>query len=506
VAVADRVKAPTARRLGYVPAILVLGALAVVLWLPFGWRTTGTIEEWLTLEDWFLGRPMVDPFASRPLHTALNWLAYTLTPYSFVGLNLLMMLAVWAKGAGLFLLLRRLDYGFGPALAAAALFIVNPADDAAMSLRLAAHHAALAALLIALWLLALRRPNPWQTAAACALLAVSLLIYEAAFPLALLAPLLLWRRAPRPVLAGWLLVSAALLLHYLWAISQPGSPQAVQVTPLHPADALLLRRAYFETLVLGWLRGVRVIEPSHALLALPLALALAWLLHRAYVGRERGSVRLLLVGLVALGAGFLMFLPSEVRYSTWRVYLYPSLGAAVVLSAFAYRYARAMAPALAALLVFAGLLGCLRQHAEYVALSQAQQGAITAAAQVLAANPGSEAVVMEDATGTLVPDVFPNSRRARVALQVIFDDPGIAFMVCYPDGNHATLFYEACEFTADEVILRYSEVYRATAPDRERRFARQFVATVRYEGPRQSASPLPSRAFGILPILPESHR
>jgi len=208
-----------------------------------------------------------------------------------------------------------------------------------------------------------------------------------------------------------------------------------------------------------------------------------------------------LLGTITIVAGFAMFLPSGQRMASWRVFLYPSIGASVVLAVLAIRYGKKFALVLLALLVGLGLAASLQQHEKYVSLSEDQQQVILAAVSALAEQPGKETVILIDQTGKVTPFLFANSRRVRIALQVIFDNPDLMFMVCHESGNQITMFYEACEIRENSIILRYSEIPYSTGPDTVSIVPRQGAIVLEWpQGPGISA-PIPKRAYQLLSIL-----
>src|SRR5829696_1311681 len=121
-----------------IAGLMLLVVLA--LWLPFGFIKP-LHEPWLLHAEYEAGElPSVTLTGVRSLHYVIPWLAYKLSPDSFMGYHALMIFGFWAKGFLLYLILRKI-IPKSPAFAIAAglLMIIFPADDAIFIMQATLH-------------------------------------------------------------------------------------------------------------------------------------------------------------------------------------------------------------------------------------------------------------------------------------------------------------------------------------------------------------------------------
>src|SRR5665213_2531569 len=187
----------------YLPVLVALAAITCAFWAPFGWRVSGTFEEWFVVVRadslGVLSQLYVHP-SNRPLFQAPMVVAHWLTPGSFLGMNILQALLIFGASAALFWLVANLPpANRAVAFVAAALMLVYPADDATYTLRATNIHAGVFFLLISLCLLtASIRKATWQRIIAMVVMQVlSLAIYDGGFLIMLCGPamVLCMRRA-----------------------------------------------------------------------------------------------------------------------------------------------------------------------------------------------------------------------------------------------------------------------------------------------------------------------
>jgi hypothetical protein len=163
--------------------------LAVVMWLPFGFRANGLVEEWdiSWLLDrgeqlwWITASSSVADLRLRPLTMLPFALAHSLG--GFVWLNIFAVAVFAMRGTATFLLVERLAPGRRPsAWIAGALAMIYPVNTGLFALRMTHINLAVSLFLFALVLLCdlAHRPRFWRLVVISILLAVSLLIYQIA--------------------------------------------------------------------------------------------------------------------------------------------------------------------------------------------------------------------------------------------------------------------------------------------------------------------------------------
>ncbi|MEZ4668802.1 MAG: hypothetical protein R3E39_12900 [Anaerolineae bacterium] len=343
-------------------AILGYGMLIVALWLPTGLRISGWGDEWLHMLTMDI-LPLDLRMDIRPL-LRLPWaIAYWFTPNSFLGIHILLALTFFLKGLALYGIVRRLLPG-QPALAyaAGALLIVYPTDDATFNMAVLGIHLSLASWLVATFcLLSWWKQLHWLWVVGIwGGLIVSLGIVEIGYPLVMLTPLLLAvieHGFQRRMLRAAVLWYSVLLLPLLWAVlllargenitGYQSSKFAADNTPV--AYLTTIFNTYRWHLWDAW---SNTIPNSAQRLADPLVwLALGVTVINAAIlwwhGRtERETIPrrtyelLVLVGLVALVAGFAAFLPSNLRDLHERTTIFSAVGAALVVVAVAWGTSR----------------------------------------------------------------------------------------------------------------------------------------------------------------------
>jgi hypothetical protein len=355
-------------------ALLSILALVIAQWILFGFNIPGQSDEWI-----HLARMDYVPFTFapdlRPL-IRLPWaVAYWLTPGSFLGVNLVLAAALFAKGFALYLVLCRLIPEY-PALANAAgmLTVVYPADDAAFALYVVGIHVSTACYLVAVyWLMIYRqKPGIWPAVGIWVMLLISLGIVEIAYPLVLLTPGLLalegqYHTASRPIHLSrrliwiavvWYIAPICLLLRALYLALQGADIlgyQTVSLAANNSISALFggLLNAYRWQLWDAWPYTLTLIGPvrfasPHTWMTLgcaAMAGAVIWWQTRAMRALSlRSALWLLAVGIAALALGFVAFLPSAFRESIERTTLFSSIGAVVMITLLVLALTRAFRP------------------------------------------------------------------------------------------------------------------------------------------------------------------
>ena len=483
-------------------ALVALAALVLTLWLPFGWKVTGLYEEWYIMRDADTGHPLrmlYDPpyvsAAYRPLTLAPFVLGYVLTPSSFLGLNIIESLLLFGKGVATYALVRRLlPDSRGVAFVSAALLVVYPSDSALLTLRTTNVHAGVFFLLVALnLLLAAWQRFRWVTLLGMLLAeAIALATYEAGIVLMLCGPgLLVWLRRGIDkrllwVAALWTAVPIYFLFHLIQTLRDPASYPAGLVAGSgmgsHLSEQLLswlysLTRAVVRNFGTAWYESLRGLDWHDPHLHLSIGLTLfvmapaIWL--HARRDDETKSVMdtnrylvLAALGLVAVLAGYVLYLPTGWRNTNWRVFLYSSIGAALTLAIVCFVFARLFGKwqrvvfvSLTSVLIAIATHHALAQHQGYFEYSQRQQHIL---AGIIGQAPHFEAgttVLLVDHTPTAVLKAWSMciavSPCLEGALRYIYGDHTLRAMYCAPRYRPRREFSEECRFEADQAGVSY---------------------------------------------------
>ena len=483
-------------------AFAALAALVLTLWLPFGWKVTGLYEEWFLVSLADAGNPLrmlYDPpynESYRPLLLAPHVLAYLLTPNSFLGLNIILSLCLLGKGAAMYSLVRRLVPD-NPALAfvSAALLVVYPADRAILTLRNTSLHAGIFLLLVALNLLIVAWQRFRWTTLLGMLLAegIALGTYDGGILLSFCGPVLLvWLRHGIDkrlvaVAALWWAVSISFLFHLILTLRDPASYAAgllagsglgnTHFMGILRSWAYSVTRAYLRNFGTGWYEALRGLDWQEPYLQLSAGLTVLVISPAIWLHARRDEetkpvmdtkryLVLACLGVVAVLAGFATYLPTVWRNSSWRVFLYSSIGAALAVGVACFLFARLFGQwqrmvfvGLTSLLIGIATVQALAQHQGYFEYSQRQQ-------QILA-DIISRAPHLEPGTTVLLVDRTPTaaykawsmctvvSHCFEWALRYIYSDHSLRAMYCAPGYRPRNEFSEECRFEAHRVTVSY---------------------------------------------------
>jgi hypothetical protein len=477
--------------------MLALLLLAAAVWLPFGVHKTGLIEEWTFYKFLDEGQSVIGAEGLRDQTTRpfllLSWaLGYWLTPDSFVGLNLVHLLTFVGRGLVVYSILRRLmpnHRAFG--LLAAALFLVHPADESLFELRVMNYHVATflylcsARLLMAYW----DHPRALTLAALWATQLLGLGTSEAAYPLVLVTPIVLYWMSGRlnarivRIASLWYAVPAAFLAWMVPRLLRPGNFVAAAVNSdagtasFVSGFAYAVGRAYLRTLFTCWTDIVIACRtnPSYpgigAAAAAIVGLA-AWAQHDGDGGAQtrRAPNVALVAGLGALGLGFLPFALSYVRLANGRVFLLSSAGAAVAVVSLLYLVSRRFGRALpifvviASLLVGAATVLALERHRRVVVASLREQKTLAGFAREMPRMNGQPLIVLYDPFAQF-PAGFESTWATSGAIltnamHYLYHDPRYTVFLCYPNEQAAGLYNDGCAFRDRELA-----VFRADRSD-----------------------------------------
>lgn len=412
----------------------------------------------------------------RPFVLTFVGLAHWLTPDSFVGVNFLMASAFLLKGSLLYGLLRRLRLNVTYAFAAATLFICFPADigqfyQGAMAIQFTL----ILYMVAAYWLLAYwHRPRWYYIIGMSLALFISLTSYEAGYPLALLTPfilLLLNRRLDRRLLKtagiwyaalGLTLVfvgSVALLLKFAY----PYQSNLLEARPTIQQILESLVNNY--TLHFTWIQNIAR-SPS-VTLALGLTLICWWLSRTANATAKKLQSPAYLsvfavIGFVAIGVGFAIYLPTSLRTTSVRTFYYSSIGGAITLTMIVALITSLLpfrrilfATVMAIIISFASLI-LQFNHREYVDAYNRQVPILIAIVQYARQpDPGTTIILIDETPDQRLKWMFSSSSSYfGSALKVVYHDYNLKAAICYPNEPQGWGYLdEVCRFTVDHIRI-----------------------------------------------------
>ena len=350
----SRVWAAAARVPSSAQVLILYAVLATAMWLPFGFRTAGLVEEWdlMWLHDrgeqlwWLTGESALASLRLRPIFAFVHQLAYTLGD-GFFWLNVLALASFVALGFATFLLVERLATGRrAAAVAAGSLAMLYPANAGLFTLRVIHIRWAAVLFLFALVLLCdlTRSFRWWRFALMSVLLAASLLMYQIAAAAVALGPAAvilglgtLKRRAFLKLSALWLVAPAGVGAYWLMVAYQGGTYElesagaATRPSPESYARALVT--AYKDELLRAWRPSSWVTwDTDFILIGLICGALVAAVVFMSGASSRLWNRSSVLAGAVAIAVAPLGFLPLwAIVYSireTLKVYILSSVAVA----------------------------------------------------------------------------------------------------------------------------------------------------------------------------------
>ncbi|VWX60483.1 conserved membrane hypothetical protein [Burkholderiales bacterium 8X] len=443
-------------RLQGLAATIVLAAACAILWLPFGFRLSGLIEEWDVLAHFaehgtFFVVDSTTPLAAhrlRPFTVLPHAIAHWLTPNSFDAWNWLLIAAVFLKGWGASMVGHGITRSRRWGLVFGLLVILYPADTMQLAFRGLHINWSMALVLVgSAWLLRAQEARTPRRrlgigVAASALLLISVLLYEVSLPMLLLpvlaliardgvrktlqaircgpGPLALWGAGALAYVAYVLLLPATTEQTYqgtltaghsvfqalLAALPKLFDPGLVRSIAGGWVDALAMLRAEF-----GGFGRFYVCLAAGALTAGLLTVAAADprapSSESATLKRVDAAslVRMGCIGLllVALGYGPFLFSASHIAI-TQRTYLFAAIGGSLFALA-CLRGVALLGRPLASACVFAlltlGVSVQLFQFDHYVSIAERQRKILKAVVENFEGPQPGKALIVKDASGQL---------------------------------------------------------------------------------------------------------
>ncbi|MBI1276883.1 MAG: hypothetical protein GC179_02015 [Anaerolineaceae bacterium] len=474
--------------------------LALLVWLPFGFKTTGLIEEIginqlsdAGYQNFFvtLDSPM-SYVRTRPLQMFTFALAFALDHDSYTYYNILMMLFLFGNMVvAYWLVLQFLPGKKLLAFVTGVLYAIYPADTGLFALRTIHIHCAALAYLFAVYLLIqfIKLRSRWSYTAligAMLLLAFSLLQYQIALAAALVTPVLLlyFTRPNRRFWIGtglWYVAMLAVLLYSLWANGQltiKSYESGLLPTQFSLNDIPLMLQAlgmaYFRQ-ISSWaaafnklagfpLFGIYVIVG--VAISASIGGYLIWRERRTNniqpVSRQR--YELLFIGAIAwftIGIATYLPIPSH-RVQDFRIFFLAMLASAFILALVLYLLSRIFRRYSTLLflvftLPFIGLayMSAFEQQQGYVNYSVQQQNILQ---QTIAQAPQIKphtAILMIDQTGVLDQEyVFFYGYYLSGLMQYLYEDSSIKSSYCLAD-NIPTVKSIRCSFDGSMLHMSY---------------------------------------------------
>ncbi len=456
--------------------------LALLLWLPFGFKATGLIEELGINELLDKGEQLffVTPSSpmsfvrTRPLQMFTFALAYALDHDSYRFYNILMMLFLFGKMVVVYGLVQQFLPGKKLlAFVMGVLFALYPSDTGLFALRTIHIHCATLAYLIAVYLLIefgkRQGRKGWMALiGAIIFLIFSLWQYQIALVAAVLTPFLLlyFTRPNRRFWIGtgiWYAAMVAVLLYALWANGQSTvtsyEGSLLPLAQLNVDGFVLMLKALgvgYQRQVISW-AGIFNKLPSLGLYGVYVLIGMVisagiggYLIWRQRTEADNQPISwrrygLLLVGAIAWFAiGVATYLPIPThRFQDFRIYLLSILGSALVLTLTLYlisllmkRYRETVFVIFTLPFIGLALLNAFTQQQYYVDYSLIQQHILQqVVAQAPQIKPGTSVVILDSANAFKDDYILYYGVYWQTILRYIYDDSNMVGIYCQGDGS-----------------------------------------------------------------------
>jgi hypothetical protein len=508
--------------------VLSLLVFTVILWLPFGFKTTGLMDEWFIIHDWDRGGisergqdvalfVTTGTLVMRPMDPAAFIIAHEIAPDSFLGFNLYLMATFILKGLLLYAILRAL-LPDNPlfSIAATLLFIIFPSDDGLFTFCGINVHSSVCLYLFAAYLMIsyYQKPRLIKVIGMWLAVLVSLFTYEGAHPLFAFTPfILLWKerrinkQLVRTGILWWIPQSVAFVYavmmfirpetYQFWLFQRSGLNQPSVIGEMAQSILMTYRRHFGE----GWIPSLSAFAPF-----IPAALGVVGISAAAIGGHlplartfavpsKRRYVELFVIGLLVILLGYVIYIITPQRQLTWRVFYFSSIGGAICFASLAYLVARRFQAWRAVFIaVMCGLLAvagvhALDQHQRYVDLADHQQRLLRGVAHVAPKVDEAATLVVVDETGTYRDNwSLGVSYLLEMTLRYVYDDYDMKAVICSFNPEEARFnelpeLHEQCAFSDDGLHLTESGAPVKTVPYSE-------MAVIRYTA--QGAELLPT--------------
>ncbi|MCA0458022.1 MAG: hypothetical protein LCI00_28910 [Chloroflexi bacterium] len=532
-----------------------LFVLALVLWLPFGFRVTGVYEEW-TLND--IAETETPAFfitpswatlslnSSRPLQMFFFAASYALDHNSHTFYNVFVMLFFFGKAVVVYwLVLQFLPEHKLLGFVAGILYMIYPADIGTFTLRTIHIHSAVLAYLLAVYLLIgyrLRqgRGRWWALAGAAVFLLASLWQYQVALPAALVTPLVMLyfgrpNRSFSWACGVWYGVLAFFAGYTLWA-NQNAIVETYEGTRYGSVALLSVEniRGMVEALftaygrqINGWVQAVAKwdyvpVYAPYLLAGLVVTAAVGIIL----VSRQREKAAqvawwryglLFIVGLLLFPVGMAVYLPLPTyRLQEFRIYYLATLGSALALASGLYlisrvfkRYRELAFLILALPFVWLVVLRALEMHQRYVNFSLVQQSLLQQTVEQAPQIARDTVVVVVDESADQKIDnenVFAFMTIYPLALHYLYDDWNFDAQYCPAEGKSSR--GTTCTFEPDGLNIREAQYYEGVyLRERDEILSYDRILLYRYTSDGQLALLSPAEAeaaFGISGYDPQA--
>lgn len=490
---------PSFRFVPYVGMFL----LVLLMWLPFGFKTMGLIEELTITHVFEIGSPLfvitpgslMDHHRTRPLEVFFHAAAYVLDRDSYFYYNIFQMLLFYGK----MLLTYWLVLEFLPgkrvlAFIIGLIYMLYPADTGLFTFRTLTIHGTVFAYLVGVYLMVRYYRSEggggiWKLLGAGIGVISSLLQYPIALPTTLITPLCLvyfsWpNRRFWVACLVWYVGIIGVLVYQAWAAAQSIIPayDDIIVQRINQFDFTGMVEALFiafQRQVTSWGRAFERLEFAdlywpYLVLGLVVFMSLGWWLLKRQQSEGiseatswRRMIVLLFSGLAIIAVGMAAYLPiPSHRTQELRIYFISMLGSALVLALGIYlisglfgRYRARSQLFLAVPFVGLALMNGFFQHQTYANYSLIQQSVMQQiATQAPQVKPDTFIFVVSTTDWLDQEYVFWNSYLLDPALQYLYEMRDISARHCFvtegPNDN-------GCDFSKEELI------YRSPAPDIE---------------------------------------
>jgi hypothetical protein len=422
----------------------------------------------------------------RPFVPLIHILGYSLSPGSFSGLNVVMVLLLVSRSWLTYNILRQFNVQRLFAFAVAVILAVFPADTGFYYMGALAVYFSWVAYLFAFYLLIRywQRPRLITLIGMWVALIINLGIYEAAYSLILVSPLalLIIKRKNRRIWIAttirWYIFPALNALRFILTLLLQPDTFRYQSEIVSQNNALgslvenlgfIFQRHFFT----AWFE-LNVIR-SDWLLALGIGVIVlglcVWLIRQKALSDpdhvwEKGYLWAVVIGIAIIVLSMFVLLFTSAANSTFRTYFVSSIGAALVIVSLLRLVIRnnILFSIAVMVMVVLGFGQLLERHRVAIAETETQQGLVARVMEVIpAVEPHSTLVIMDESTEREIERLVPNRWLFQSIFLVLYDEPTLTAALCYDDDDLSNPSHY-CNFQEGSIEARISPSIVWTRP------------------------------------------
>lgn len=382
-------------------ALLLIIFSISLIWMPFGLNIPPTYEEWIALESvreigfWHTGFHFT---TERPLIFLPYALGYIVSPGKFFGINIIQLISMVVSSVGIYFFIKKVtNFGSGAALVSALLFAFWPADSGHFTLRTLNISFSISFFIIAanIWFVAEKQKLVYILVIASQ--SISLLVYDGGvLPMLFFGVIIYFYQKKINAknylnIIIWYAVPICALMLLIYNVKFAGGGYEASIVNKSMAHSGILNligessittiKAMFRLYIAGWYEPNPIYHENYIFLIISLIYATIILRLYEFVGgnnkcdfedSNKSVGAFVLLGFAFSVVAYLTYLPTTWNDSTFRVFLFSNIGAALTTTGLLFLLLRrfgfvgvTLFKIIGISLIFVGFYRAIEQHGSY---------------------------------------------------------------------------------------------------------------------------------------------